>query len=122
MNASPVAHGPLNNRQLVDNLCSVSGRLREARGSHVASFGTLIPHVFMSEVLACVGRGVEGDAIEQAEVRSILDSLENGMARGDRETRNVIAISFASDSQGEAFFGRLVPWLGPRLRAQLTRR
>jgi hypothetical protein len=42
------------------------------------------------------------------------------MTEGDRETRNVIAISFARDSEVELFFDELVPLLGPRTRAQLA--
>ena len=41
------------------------------------------------------------------------------MVDGDRETRNVIAVSFACDAQLESFFPRLRRMLGPRMRAQV---
>ena len=115
---------PINNRELADSLCVISATLRDVRKVHVRSFGTLIPHVFMSDVLArvgsCVGaRGAAAIEEHRAEVAGILQSLEHGMAGGDRETRNVIAISFAGDAQLEPFFAELEPLLGPRLRAQL---
>jgi len=113
-----------NNRELADSLCAASTVLLEARKAHVRSFGTLIPHVFMSEVLARVGscvRSRDATAVEdrRAEVAGILESLESAMASGDRETRAVISISFAGDAQLEPFFALLEPLLGPNVRAQL---
>jgi hypothetical protein len=40
------------------------------------------------------------------------------MRSGDRETRNVIAMSFVSDGEAEPFFPHLKPMLGDRLRGQ----
>jgi len=94
----------------------------------MAMYGTLIPHVFMEEVLnrigACLAEGlVDGRREEHgSEIHEILDVLELGMDRGDRETRNVIAISFTRDSEVEKFFHKLLPLLGPKTRAQLTGR
>lgn len=117
-------HGhPLGNAELVDLLCSASPSLRELRRQHFASYDTLIPHVFMGEVLACVGRYVFSNAGgDRAELRHILDTLENGISAGDRETRSVIAISFASDARLEGFFVHLQPFLGPRMLAALRAR
>lgn len=114
----------MDNRELAESLCAVSPVLSEARRAHVAAFGTLVPHVFMGEVLARVGScmGASRAAASGAgglEVRCILSGLEEGMASGDRETRNVIAISFASPVEVESFFGALAPLLGPRIRALL---
>lgn len=114
----------MNNRELVEHLCEVSVPLREARRVHLDSYGTLIPHVFMSEVLKrigqCLGAGTaQGIAAHGTEIRGIADALERGMCEGDRETRNVIAISFTGDSELEVFFDDLMPFLGPRTRAQL---
>jgi hypothetical protein len=115
---------PMNNRELVESLCAASVHLREVRLTHVKSFGTLIPHVFMSNVLARVGSCIEGRAVKPraghaAEIAAILDSLERGMDAGDRETRNVIAISFVGDAELQPFFAALLPLLGPKVRAQL---
>ena len=94
----------------------------------MATYGTLIPHVFMEEVLkrigTCLAEGViDGRRAEHgSEIHEILDVLEIGMAGGDRETRNVIAISFTRDSEVEKFFHKLLPLLGPKTRAQLTGR
>jgi hypothetical protein len=120
-----VARGrPMNNRELVDSLCAVSFALREVRRTHVKSFGTLVPHVFMSDVLARVGACLAPGAVKPqvdhgAEIAGILASLERAMDTGDRETRNVVAISFVGDGEVEPFFLALVPLLGPKVRAQL---
>lgn len=112
---------PISNRELAENLCAVSAALGEERQSHVNSFGTLIPHVFMANVLARVGACLRANATgEQGEeAAGILMALERGMEDGDRETRNVISLSFASDAELESFFGVLTPMLGPRIRALL---
>lgn len=110
--------------QLADRLCEVSTALSQARQTHVKSFGTLIPHVFMSDVLAHVGFCLlpgTGPAVAgyRAEIDGILESLESAMTVGDRETRNVIAISFVHDGELEPFFDEIKPLLGPKVRAQL---
>jgi hypothetical protein len=115
---------PMNNLQLVERLCAASSVLNEARRTHVKSFGTLIPHVFMSNVLARVGCCLAADTRKaivdhRPEIAAILDSLEQGMVAGDRETRNVISISFVNDGELEPFFGELKLLMGPRVRAQL---
>ena len=118
---------PMNTLELVDQVCESSTVLREARRRHVKAFGTLIPHVFMSDVLARVGiclvtRGATALRDHAPELEGILAALEKGMATGDRETRNVISISFANDSELEAFFEELRPMLGPKISAQLQGR
>lgn len=87
----------------------------------MASHGTLLPHVFMGDVLGRIGQCLAQRDTDGIEAASILGFLEEGMAGGDRETRNVIAISFARDAPVETFFAQLQPLLGPRLRAQLGR-
>ena len=117
----------MDNIELVEGLCAASVSLREARRLHLAAYGALIPHVFMSEVLArigaCLGAGLP-NAREQhrIEMAGIIEMLERGMTEGDRETRNVIAMSFSRDSEIELFFDDLVPLLGPKTRAQLSGR
>ena len=115
---------PMNNLELVENLCGASPTLREARRVHVQGFGTLIPHVFMAAVLARVGQCLlmgPAHALEhhRMEIEGILAALEQGMKSGDRETRNVIAISFVRDSEVEIFFGELKKWLGPKTLGQV---
>jgi hypothetical protein len=114
---------PMNNLQLVESLCAASTALNEARRTHVKSFGTLIPHVFMTHVLERLGRCLaagRGAVVDhRPEIAAILESLERGMAAGDRETRNVISISFVSDGELEPFFAELKLLLGPRVRAQV---
>ena len=118
---------PMDNVELVEGLCAASVPLRESRRLHLESYGTLIPHVFMAEVLKrigrCLGAGVRaGLESHGPEMERVLEMLERGMAEGDRETRNVIAISFARDSEVELFFDELRPLLGPKTRAQLNGR
>jgi hypothetical protein len=115
---------PLTNVELADSLCLVSTALQEFRRLHETSFGTLIPHIFMSEVLAYVGASLRTvastpGAVLPGEVGQILDTLELGMASGDRETKNVISMSFVGDGELEPFFTALRPMLGIKLRAQL---
>ena len=117
----------MTNAQLVQALCEVSVPLREALRLHVASYGILIPHVFMADVLRRVGeclaaRRLHGSAVHDEEVECILKALERGLAEGERETRNLIALSFARDSELEIFFHDLRPLMGPRTLAQLQGR
>jgi hypothetical protein len=117
---------PMSNVDLVEDLCQVSVPLRELRRVHLATYGTLIPHVFMSDVLKhigqCIGAASRDTWPAPPEAQHLLDVLESGMAYGDRETRNVIAISFTRDSELETFFREMLPMLGPRTRAQLQGR
>jgi hypothetical protein len=118
---------PMDNLELVEGLCGASVALREARRLHLQAYGTLIPHVFMAEVLKRIGQclsmgAANGLRDHGPEIAGILEKLEQGMAEGDRETRNVIAISFSRDSEIELFFDELRPLLGPKTRAQLNGR
>jgi hypothetical protein len=109
---------PIHNLQLVESLCQASAVLREARRIHVKSFGALIPHVFMGDVLARVGACIPAARL-QGELLDILEVLERGMTAGDRETRNVIAVSFVGDGELEPFFAKLHALLGPKVRAHV---
>ena len=115
---------PIGCAELVENLCEASVPLRESRRAHLATYGTLIPHVFMADVVARVGgcfalgaaKALEANGDE---MHAILDALERGMLEGDREARNVVAISFVRDAEVELFFEDLRPLLGPSTRAQM---
>ena len=113
---------PLSNVELAESLCQVSVQLREAKRLHMLAYGVLIPHIFMADVLkrigACLG-ATSTPTAERTEVQDIMDVLERGMVDGDRETRNVITLSFTRDSELELFFDKLIPLLGPATRAQL---
>lgn len=114
---------PIDCAELVEHLCAASARLREARRVHLEAYGTLIPHVFMGDVLARVGDclvlgATHAIAKDGDEISDIFEVLECGMEQGDREARNVIAISFVRDAELELFFDDLLPLLGPRTRAQ----
>ena len=114
----------MTNRDLVEDLCEVSVPLREMRRVHLHAYGTLIPHVFMADVLKHIGQCLAGAGLASRvlppETQDVIDVLESGMTYGDRETKNVIAISFTRDSELELFFQQLLPMLGPRTRAQLS--
>jgi hypothetical protein len=118
------ASKPMNNLELARDLCAVSTSLRETRLTHVKAFGALIPHVFMAAVLARVGRCLpkgSRTAMEHqhGELQGIVDVLERGMQVGDRETRNVITLSFVRDGEVESFFDDLKTWLGPYTLGQV---
>lgn len=118
---------PISCSELVEGLCTVSVPLREARRIHVESYGTLIPHIFMGDVLKRVGAcfvagGANALASDGDEVRGIFAALERGMAEGDREARNVISISFVRDGEVELFFDDVYPLFGPIMRQQVRGR
>jgi len=112
------------NLDLAGQLCSVSTPLREARRLHERNFGTFVPHLFMTEVLARVGHCLSpepgvADRGHRAEVEGILEVLERALGEGERETRNVVSLSFVSDAELEPFFTALRPLLGPLLQREL---
>jgi hypothetical protein len=111
----------VDNAQLAARLCVDSVDLCAAHARHRATHGNLIPHEFMAEVLAragaCATAEDENAGHRRAELASILTTLEDAMAGGDRETCSVICISFVWDGEAEPFFPALRPLLGPRLGA-----
>jgi hypothetical protein len=118
---------PMSCGELVEGLCSASVPLREARRVHLEAYGTLIPHVFMGDVLRRLGTcfvagGAHALASDGDEVRGIFAALERGMVEGDRETRNVISISFVRDGEVELFFDDVFPLFGPTMRQQVRGR
>jgi len=117
---------PLNNLELAEHLCAVSCALADARRLHVRNFGTLMPHVFMGEVLARVRDCLLADTTRErldrrAEVDAILGVLDAAARSADRDTRQVIAASFVRDGERAAFFEELRPHLGRGLHALLLR-
>ena len=118
---------PMSCSELVDGLCASSPPLREARRLHLDAYKTLIPHVFMADVLRRVGTcfmagGVHAMASDGDEIRAIFSMLERGMAEGDRDTRNVIAVSFVRDGEVELFFDDAFALFGPKMRQQVRGR
>ncbi|HZZ94995.1 MAG TPA: hypothetical protein VFE23_20720 [Usitatibacter sp.] len=108
-------------------LCGASGTLAEAHRRHVGAYGTLIPHVYMGDVLTHVGRclGELGRTDEwrfDGELPTILAMLDRAVLEGDRETRNVVVLSFVRDGELEGFFPQLRPHFGPGLRMQVSGR
>ena len=74
----------------------------------------------MGEVLAYVGRLLWQLPRSQpwqsgGELSAILETLNRGMLEGDRETRNVVSLSFVRDCEIEPFFEELRPHFGPAL-------
>ncbi len=79
---------PITNVELAESLCSVSTPLYEARRVHLTSYGCLVPHVFMGDVLKRIGeclavRTVHAKTINRPEVHGILAALERGMLDGE---------------------------------------
>ena len=123
----PTRGKPINCAEMIEELCNASVALRESRRIHLKAYGTLIPHVFMATVIARVGQClVAGTAhalkTNGPELKGIFDALENCMESGDREARNVVAISFVRDAEVELFFDDLMPFLGRATRAQMRGR
>ena len=125
MNRTPAGVAPsgasgarsISNVELADTLCRLSDKLSEARRIHLRAYGCLLPHVFMGDVLKRIG-----GCLGTEEAKDIMAALESGMVHGDRETRNVISLSFTRDSELESFFDKLRPLMGPSTRAQLNGR
>ena len=112
---------PMTNLELATALGACSTALGELLALHFKTFGTLIPHVFMSRVLDHVRASVTADP-RPADLGGILESLEAGMDSGDRETRTAISISFLSEAEREPFYLTILPLLGPRTRAHFALR
>jgi hypothetical protein len=112
---------PMTNLELATSLGACSTALGEMLTLHVKTFGTLIPHVFMSRVLDHVRASVTADPRPE-DIVAILESLETGLESGDRETRTAISMSFLSEAEREPFYVTILPLLGPRVRAHFTLR
>lgn len=108
---------PLNNLELAERLGAASPALAALRILHVRTFGWLVPHLFMGDVLAHVGACLapasarQGDA-RRADVTAILGVLEAASATADRETRHVIAASFLTPARRGPSYAELEPLLG----------
>lgn len=112
---------PMTNHELAKDLGSRSAALGEALARHLEENGTLVPHVFMTAVLDHM-RAIASAKASRGEVAAILESLEIGMDAGDRETRNVISMSFLSEAEREPFYLDIASLLGPRVRAHFRLR
>ena len=78
----------MSNADLVEAVCAASMHLREARRVHFASYGILMPHVFMGDVLRrigfCLGAGrMHAVAAHGAELRGILAFSEEPLVSSD---------------------------------------
>jgi len=127
MSSPHTAERPIDNRELARLLCAVSPILSEVHRRHMQSFDTLVPHVYMGDVLAHVGRLLAQMPRMQpwkpgGELADILETLDRAMLQGDRETRNVVSLSFVRDGEVEPFFAQLRPLFGPGLRGQVSGR
>ena len=109
------AHRHLNNLELVEHLCVASATLAAARRQHVRVFGSIMPHVFMANVLARVHACLKGAL--RPEAVAILAVLEMASESADIETRDVIAASFVREAKRQGFFADLKPLIGHRLAA-----
>ena len=113
----------INRLELVELLSTASASVAATRRTHVHSFGFLVPHVFVSEVLArigaCLGVGAEALPGDHAEVHALVAAMERGMHRGDPETKDLVKRSFLQESARQPFFERLKPFIGPKLEACL---
>lgn len=115
---------PLNRLELVELISAVSPALALKRRAHVRSFGCLVHHVFLAEVLSwtgdCLGPAAPMD--DRAQAQALLAAVEDAIERGDRETKALIARSLAHESRQQPFFAELKSIMGPRLRALLRAR
>jgi hypothetical protein len=119
------ASAPLNNLEVVERLCAASPALSATCRQHVRGLGSIVPHVFMADVLARVGacmtaETVKGRTALRPEVVAILAVLEIAAISADIDTRRVIASSFVNAGERLKFFAKLRPMLGIRLAAMGT--
>ena len=94
---------------------------------HLRDNGELLAHVLMADLLRYIGSyftrssTIGAEPPTAAEVRTMLQVLDAAMDNANSATENAIAVSFVEGIEGEPFFSRLAPLLGPRLRAELER-
>jgi hypothetical protein len=114
----------INRLELVELLSAASPALALKQRSHARSFGCIVPHVFLAEVLSRIGDclGPAAQFGDHAEAEALLAAVERAIERGDRETKELVARCFARESCHQPFFGELKPLAGPRLRALLRTR
>lgn len=114
----------LNRLDLIERLSAVSPALALKQRSHVRSFGFLVHHVFLADVLSRIGDclGPAAQVGDDAEARALLATVERGIERGDAETKDLLAQCFEQESGQQPFFEALKPLAGPRLHALLRAR
>jgi hypothetical protein len=94
---------------------------------HIRDNDDLLIHVLMSDLLRYLGSHFTGVSTVPAqppsanEVKGVLQILDGAIIAGNPELKNAIAVSFIEGLEGESFFSRIAPLLGPNLRAELER-
>jgi hypothetical protein len=118
---------PMNNLELVERLCAVSERLADLRRLHVRNLGSLMPHVFMGDVLTHVRHCLTAETARERldrrpEVEAILGVLDTAAGTAGADTRHVIVSSFLRDGERASFFPELRAHLGRKLQTLVARK
>ena len=103
------------NQEFVADLIRLVPELEPAYREHVVFYEELLPHVFMGDVTRFAIEGASGRDNEPVLAR-LLAYLEEGLANGPEEVKELIFASFVENLQGEVpAILALAPAMGPLL-------
>ena len=107
--------------KVIDELLAYAPKLRPVYQEHLADHGELLPHVLFGDLTRFVAKLCMTDP-SSPELKSILDVLENGMARGDEYTQELISVSFLENLDQEAdYFPVLASMFGEALAKEIRK-
>ncbi|MGR4862241.1 DUF7674 family protein [Caulobacter sp. LARHSG274] len=102
---------------LVNNIVKNIPRFRNIFEEHINFYGELLPHIFFAELTSVIIDLVDGEISGTEDVEMLMDNLEKELSFDDEESRNVIALSFIENLQGQGYLKGMKKLMGPRLRA-----
>jgi hypothetical protein len=86
---------------------------------HIADYKSLLPHVFMADVVCFVLAEVDNPA-KHAQLKRLFAHLERGLSEGSEEVKTLIVTSFAENLIGETErLQKMWPMIGPKLRSEI---
>lgn len=115
------------NADFLRDLATLSGELADLLAEHLSDYdGELLPHLLIADVERHVEtlwarRASDPTGAAEAEVRRILQKLEDGFATGAPELQELISVSFLEHlPRPEAPGGDIRDQVGPTLRDELA--
>jgi hypothetical protein len=86
---------------------------------HVRDYDEVLPHVLVGELLRFLSAQVRSHGEDCAALSRAMDLLEQGMASGDPQLQELVAVSFLENLEPEdPSFHAISRLFGPRLREQ----
>ena len=105
---------------LFERVCIAAPAFRAVMAEHLREYGELLGHVLMADLRRFVGKELNRSSSHE-EVRQVLLILDEALLAGNKEVKNMIAVSLLEHIATETFYRRLVPLLGANLRAEHLR-